>query len=184
MPYDSFFQKKHLIKDAKKYFDVKFLSLENLYFKSQNRNPGDLEHISFLKKLRKRLITLRPEYGVMIYDDYFHQKLGKLCKEELNIKTVFLSINQCPESHIQIDLKLILNTFLTRYIFYYLKKTIFRLALLLLNLKANIIKDEFKFDFAITGGDIGYKMFSIYNSRKIIPSILLIINYQEMLEDK
>ena len=31
VPYDSFFQKKHLIKDAKKYFDVKFLSLENLY---------------------------------------------------------------------------------------------------------------------------------------------------------
>ena len=38
VPYDSFFQKKHLIKDAKKYFDVKFLSLENLYFKSQNHN--------------------------------------------------------------------------------------------------------------------------------------------------
>ena len=83
-------------------------------------------------------------------------------------KNSFSKHNQL--SHIQIDLKLILNTFLTRYIFYYLKKTIFRLALLLLNLKANIIKDEFKFDFAITGGDIGYKTFSIYNSRKIIPS--------------
>ena len=67
-------------------------------------------------------------------------------------------------------LKLILNTFLTKYILYYLKKTIFRLALLLLNLKANFNKEEFKFDFAITGGDIGYKMFPVYNSRKIIPS--------------
>ena len=48
MPYDSFFQ-KHLIKDAKKYFDVKFLSLENLYFKSQNHNFEDLEHINYIK---------------------------------------------------------------------------------------------------------------------------------------
>ena len=170
VPYDSFFQKKHLIKDAKKYFDVKFLSLENLYFKSQNHNSGNLEYINYLKKLRKRLLILKPEYGVMIYDDFFHQKLGKLCKEELNIKTVFLSINQCPESHTQNDLKLILNTFLTKYILYYLKKTIFRLVLLLLNLKTNFNKEEFKFDFAITGGDIGYKMFPINNSRKIIPS--------------
>ena len=83
------FSKKHLIKDAKKYFDVKFLSLENLYFKSQNHNSGNLEYINYLKKLRKRLLILKPEYGVMIYDDFFHQKLGKLCKEELNIKTVF-----------------------------------------------------------------------------------------------
>ena len=81
-----------------------------------------MEHINYLKKLRKKLLILKPEYGVMIYDDFFHQKLGKLCKEELNIKTVFLSINQCPESHIQNDLKLILKTFLTKYILYYLKK--------------------------------------------------------------
>jgi hypothetical protein len=170
VPFDNFFLKKHLINDAKKYFDVRICNITNFYTKLQNPNSKNFNYMVNLKRIKKKLHSLKPEYGIMNTDDLFHQKLGKICKDEFNIKTVYMNINQCPESYQKLDSKLIFNTLFTKYIFYYLRNIFLKLLLSFSKLFKDYDKTNFKFDYAVTGGDIGFKMPSVYNSKKIIQS--------------
>ncbi len=171
VPYDKFFEKKHLIHKAKKYFNIKYYSIENFYREKKSKNKKNIFIIRNFSDLSKNLNKHKPELGLMLHDDIHHLKVGKICQEDFNMKLAYMGINLIPESYVNRNLKLMFKILFSKFFFNYIYQIIKRLKLSfskLLNIGEK--KFQFKFDFAIIGGNSGVKINTVANSKKIIKS--------------
>ena len=53
VPFDKFYQRKHLIYKAKKYFNIKYYNIENFYRKTKLKNKKDIFIIRNFHDLKK-----------------------------------------------------------------------------------------------------------------------------------
>jgi hypothetical protein len=163
LPYslDKEFIKKFDIKNAKKFFNIKFFYLEKISQKYKKDSNFDLE--KDLHALKKILINFKPEFGIMFGNDSFHNQTALFCKKFFNIKMIFQNTSLIPEDIIIRNKKMYFEFFFSKYLF---------LNFLYLISKFFIFskqkKTKFNFDYSITSGSMGKKMEIVKNSKKII----------------
>ena len=171
-PSDKFLQKKNLISTAVKYFDIKFYNIESFYRKIKTHNKKNLFWIKNLEGLKEKLNKHKPEIGVMIGDDSLHLEIGKICRNNFNMKMVYLNINLCPESFTFLNFKIILKTIFDNYIFNYINQLVYKSIFSLTNRFYNKkVKNTFQFDYSIIGGKSGYNIPVVKNSKKVIETL-------------
>ena len=171
VPYDKFFKKKHLIHKANKYFDIKYYSIENFYRKIKSKNKKNFFIIKDFQDLKKALGKHKPDIGLMPHDDIHHLRVGKICREDFNMKVAYMAINLCPESYIDRSLKLMFSVVFSKFFFNYVYEIIIRLKSSFFKYLSLSEKNFlFKFDFAIIGGKSGARINAVENSKKVIES--------------
>ena len=163
LPYslDKEFIKKFNIKNAKKFFNIKFFYLEKINRKYKKDSNFDLE--KDLYALKKILINFKPEFGFMFGKDSLHNQTALFCKNFSNIKMIFQNTNLIPEDIIIRNKKMYLNFFFSNHLFLnflYLINKIF--------IYFGQKKIKSNFDYSVISGSIGREMEIVKNSKKII----------------
>ena len=171
VPFDKFYQRKHLIYKAKKYFNIKYYNIENFYRKTKLKNKKNIFIIRNFHDLKKNLNIHKPKLGLMSLDDIHHLKIGKICQKDFNMKLAYISVNLVPESITDRNFKLVLKTLFSRFFLNNLYELIIKSKFLISKIfNRHQKKIQFKFDFAIIGGNSGIKINAVANSKKIIKS--------------
>lgn len=156
------FIKKYDVKNAKKFFNIKFFDLNKILKKNHYDKNFDLENN--LYDLRRLLTSFKPDIGIMFSHDMVHKKIALFCKNIVPIKMLYSNTNLIPENMITRPKGIYLDLLISKNFFsnfYYIFKKI--LNLFFFN-KEKIIK--YNFDYSATSGSAGKYIEEVKRSKK------------------
>ena len=165
LPYslDKDFIKKYDIKNARKFFDIKFFDLKSISQKNKKKNFDLEKNLNNLKKLLK---SFKPDFGIMFVHDTFHKQIALFCKKFSNINLIYNNTYLIPENIIIRPRGIFLNLLFS--------KNLFSNFLYIINKVYDFFclkkekKTKYNFDYSIISGLAGKNIKAVNESKKII----------------